>query len=94
MVTGSQLDIFAHYGISAQGLARRARELLAREQAVKYILAIDQSTSATKAILFDTAGRPVDKASVSHPQHYPRPGWVEHDAEELLANTLKADRAR
>ncbi|MCJ7544740.1 MAG: glycerol kinase GlpK [Phycisphaerae bacterium] len=59
---------------------------------MKYILAIDQSTSATKAILFDTTGAVVDKASVSHPQHYPRPGWVEHDAEELFANTLTAIR--
>ncbi len=57
---------------------------------MKYILAIDQSTSATKAILFDVRGGLVDKESRSHQQHYPRPGWVEHDAEEIFANTLAA----
>ncbi len=52
------------------------------------ILAIDQSTSATKALLFDTSGRLVDKTSLDHKQHYPQPGWVEHDAEEIWQNTL------
>jgi len=59
---------------------------------VKYILAIDQSTSATKAILFDVTGGVADKVSLSHRQHYPRPGWVEHDAEEIYANTLQVVR--
>jgi glycerol kinase len=55
---------------------------------MKLVLAIDQSTSATKAILFDAAGRVVDKASRDHRQIYPHPGWVEHDAEEIWLNTL------
>lgn len=52
------------------------------------LLAIDQSTSATKAILFDAGGKVVDKASCDHQQVYPQPGWVEHDAEEIWRNTL------
>ena len=44
------------------------------------ILALDQSTSATKALIFDTNGALIDKTSVDHEQHYPNPGWVEHDA--------------
>lgn len=48
-----------------------------------FILAIDQSTSATKALLFDERGSAVDFASRDHRQHYPQPGWVEHDAEEI-----------
>jgi glycerol kinase len=52
------------------------------------ILAIDQSTSATKAVLFDAAGGVVDRASCEHRQIYPQPGWVEHDAEEIWQNTL------
>ncbi len=52
-------------------------------------LAIDQSTSATKALLFSAEGRLVDQASISHRQHYPRSGWVEHDAEEIYNNMLK-----
>ncbi len=57
---------------------------------MQHILAIDQSTSATKALVFDTAGAVVASASVAHQQHYPRPGWVEHDAEEIYRNTLTA----
>ncbi len=59
---------------------------------MSYLLAIDQSTSATKALLFDETGQVVDHASREHRQHYPRPGWVEHDAEEIWHNTLVAVR--
>jgi glycerol kinase len=52
------------------------------------ILAIDQSTSATKAIVFDDAGSMVEKVSLEHRQIYAQPGWVEHDAEEIWQNTL------
>jgi glycerol kinase len=52
------------------------------------ILAIDQSTSATKAVLFDAKGKVLDKASREHRQIYPKPGWVEHDAEEIWQNVL------
>lgn len=50
------------------------------------ILALDQSTSATKAVLFDARGKVLDKASRNHRQIYPQPGWVEHDAEEIWKN--------
>jgi glycerol kinase len=50
------------------------------------ILAIDQSTSATKAVLFDARGNVLDKAARGHRQIYPQPGWVEHDAEEIWQN--------
>ena len=53
------------------------------------ILAIDQSTSATKAILFNGQGKVLDKASRDHRQIYPKPGWVEHDAEEIWKNVLE-----
>ena len=59
---------------------------------MEHILAIDQSTSATKALLYDTAGNLIDKASVDHRQIYPQPGWVEHDAEEIWQNTFLAIR--
>jgi len=52
------------------------------------LLAIDQSTSATKAVLFDIKGRVLDRASREHQQIYPQPGWVEHDAEEIWQNVL------
>ena len=56
------------------------------------ILAIDQSTSATKAVLFNARGKVLDKASRSHRQIYPQPGWVEHDAEEIWKNVLAVIR--
>jgi glycerol kinase len=58
-----------------------------------FLLALDQSTSATKALLFDTQGRALDRESLPHRQHYPQPGWVEHDAEEIWQNTLAVLRA-
>jgi len=59
---------------------------------MQFILAIDQSTSATKAMLFDVSGRLVDKVSIPHEQIYPRPGWVEHDAEAIYQNTVQSVR--
>lgn len=54
------------------------------------ILAVDQSTSATKALLFDANGTLLDSLSIEHRQYYPQPGWVEHDAEEIYRNTCRA----
>ncbi|HVM62642.1 MAG TPA: glycerol kinase GlpK [Verrucomicrobiae bacterium] len=56
------------------------------------VLAIDQSTSATKAVLFDAQGRVLDRASRDHRQIYPQPGWVEHDPEEIWQNVLAVIR--
>jgi glycerol kinase len=55
-----------------------------------HILAIDQSTSATKVLIYTSEGNVVDQASVEHRQIYPKPGWVEHDAEEIWRNLLSA----
>jgi glycerol kinase len=49
----------------------------------RYVVAIDQGTSSTRCIVFDHAGRLVSVAQREHAQHYPRPGWVEHDATEI-----------
>jgi glycerol kinase len=54
------------------------------------ILAIDQSTSASKALIFTAEGQVTDKATLEHQQYYPQPGWVEHDAEEIYKNTISA----
>lgn len=58
-----------------------------------YVLAIDQSTSATKALIYEITGKLVDKASATHEQLYPQPGWVEHDAEQIWQNTLQVLRS-
>jgi glycerol kinase len=56
------------------------------------LLAIDQSTSATKILLFDDQGRVIDQASREHRRYYPEPGWVEHDAEEIWLNLIDGAR--
>src|SRR5579862_1520901 len=56
------------------------------------ILSLDQSTSATKAVLFETQGKVLDRASCDHRQIYPQPGWVEHDAGEIWRNVLTVVR--
>lgn len=53
----------------------------------KYIGAIDQGTTSTRFIIFDRNGQIVGLSQKEHTQIYPKPGWVEHDAEEIWANT-------
>ena len=48
------------------------------------ILALDQGTTSTRAILFNRAGQPLAEAGRPLEQHYPQDGWVEHDAEEIF----------
>jgi glycerol kinase len=52
-----------------------------------YIVAIDQGTTSTRAILFDQQGAPVASGQLEHRQIFPKPGWVEHDAAEIWRNT-------
>jgi glycerol kinase len=55
----------------------------------RFVLAIDQGTTSTRAILFDHGGQLVAVAQIEHRQHYPKPGWVEHDAAEIWRNTVR-----
>lgn len=57
---------------------------------ISKIIAIDQSTSSTKAMLFDEQCRMTDRCNIDHKQYYPQAGWVEHDAEEIYDNMVKA----
>ena len=59
---------------------------------MSYLVAIDQSTSATKALLVDAGGAVVDACTRDHTQHYPQPGWVEHDAAEIAGNVFAVAR--
>lgn len=54
-----------------------------------YVIAVDQSTSATKAFLYNEEGMLLGSAGIPHRQYYPREGWVEHDPEEIYVNTVK-----
>ncbi len=55
----------------------------------RYVLAIDQGTTSTRCIVFDRNGHFVSVGQREHTQHYPRPGWVEHDAVEIWHNVEK-----
>ncbi len=58
----------------------------------RHILAIDQGTTSTRAIVFDASGHPVASAQKELPQIFPRPGWVEHDPEEIWSATVEVCR--
>jgi len=57
-----------------------------------YILALDQGTTSSRAILFDREGNVRASANQEFHQHYPQPGWVEHDAEEIWQSQLAVTR--
>ena len=52
----------------------------------QFILALDQGTTSSRAILFNHAGVPVNIAQKEFKQFYPQPGWVEHDPEEIWSS--------
>ena len=55
----------------------------------KYILAIDQGTTGSRAFIFDSNGQIVSSDYLEFKQYFPKPGWVEHDAEEIWASCVK-----
>ncbi len=54
-----------------------------------YVLAIDQGTTGTTVLIFDHAGNIKGRAYSEFSQHFPRPGWVEHDAEEIWTTSIR-----
>jgi glycerol kinase len=56
----------------------------------RYVLALDQGTSGSTALVVDADGRVRARGYAELPQHYPRPGWVEHDPEEIWTTTVAA----
>jgi glycerol kinase len=56
----------------------------------RLVLALDQGTTSSRAILFDHRGRAVASAQEEFRQHFPRPGWVEHDPDDLWETTRRA----
>ncbi|MCI8853931.1 MAG: glycerol kinase, partial [Lachnospiraceae bacterium] len=55
----------------------------------RYVLGIDQSTQGTKALLFDEEGKLRCRSDLPHEQIVDERGWVEHDLEEIYANTIQ-----
>jgi glycerol kinase len=58
----------------------------------RYIRAIDQGTTSSRALLFDRDFRLTALAQEEFPQHYPASGWVEHDPEDIWRTTLQTAR--
>ena len=59
---------------------------------MSYLLALDQGTSSSRAIVFDAAGHPLATAQASFEQHFPQPGWVEHDPWDIWHTQLNTAR--
>lgn len=55
---------------------------------MKYVLALDQGTTSSRALLFDAEGKPVASAQQALTQYFPQPGWVEHDPYEIWQSQL------
>lgn len=54
----------------------------------QYIMALDAGTTSNRCILFDRAGKIVSLAQKEFTQYFPKPGWVEHDADEIWSTQL------
>ena len=59
---------------------------------MSHLIAIDQGTTSTRAIVFDASLAPVATAQQELPQIYPRPGWVEHDPEDIWSAVVATVR--
>jgi glycerol kinase len=60
---------------------------------MSYLLALDQGTTSSRAMVFDADGRVRGRAQQPFAQHFPQPGWVEHDPDEILATQFDCARA-
>lgn len=59
---------------------------------MKYLMALDQGTTGSRCIIFDHKGMIISSVSKEFPQHFPQPGWVEHNAEDILDSQLYCAR--
>ena len=75
-----------------QGDGGRSEKGVVNGGAKGFVLALDQGTTSSRAMVFDAAGRVVGLAQREFAQHYPRPGWVEHDPHEILESQFDCAR--
>lgn len=57
---------------------------------MRILVALDQGTTSSRAIVFDEAGHTLASHAIEFKQHYPRPGWVEHDPDDILGTQVEA----
>jgi len=90
---GAGPQSFSGDGLAAAALPARISSLYGGFVVrADHVLAIDQGTTSTRAILFDSAARPVAVAQRELRQHYPHSGWVEHDPEDIWNDALAVSR--
>ena len=58
----------------------------------RYLVALDQGTTSSRAVVFTLEGHMITAAAQEFPQHYPHPGWVEHDPADILSTQIEALR--
>ena len=58
----------------------------------KILIALDQGTTSSRAVIFDTEGHVLGSCNEEFPQIYPHPGWVEHDPHDILNTQITALR--
>ncbi|NCB86449.1 MAG: glycerol kinase, partial [Gammaproteobacteria bacterium] len=56
----------------------------------RILVALDQGTTSSRAVVFDTQGQVLATHAIEFAQHYPKPGWVEHDPEDILNSQITA----
>ena len=54
----------------------------------QYVIALDQGTTSSRAVLIDKKGQMIDVAQREFPQIYPSPGWVEHNPQDILLSQI------
>jgi len=59
---------------------------------MKYVIALDQGTTSSRAVIFDQQGRKIGAKNIEFTQYYPQPGWVEHDPYDILNSEIDALR--
>lgn len=59
----------------------------------RYLVALDQGTTSSRAIVFTLEGHPVASSALPFPQYYPQPGWVEHEPADILSSQIEALRS-
>ena len=57
---------------------------------MRILVALDQGTTSSRAIVFDEAGHTLASHAIEFKQHYPQPGWVEHDPDDILGTQVEA----
>jgi glycerol kinase len=70
-----------------------ANTLLKEDEMAKYIMALDSGTTSTRCILFNERAEVCSVAQKEFTQHFPQPGWVEHDADEIWSTQLEVANA-